>query len=504
VQKTILKSSIVISLMTFISRILGLIRDIVIAKFFGASLVTDTFFIAFKIPNFFRRLFAEGAFSQAFVPILTKIKTKENTQEVQTVINVIGSKLLFVLVITTIIAIILAPLIIFIFASGFYNTPKFDLTVTMLRITFPYLLFISLTAFLGAILNTYNRFASVAFTPVLLNITIIGFAVFVSPQLEQPIIALAWGVFFGGLAQLLFQIPFIIKIKKLPKITTKTHPQVSIFKKRLIPALFGVGASQLNLLLDMVLASYLVTGSISWLYYANRLFEFPIALLGVALATASLPSLSKYFINKDKVKFKENIDNNLKLSLILGLPAAVGLILLAQPLLTTLFQYDSFTSNDVKQSSVALSAYAIGLLGFIFIKILASVFFAQGDTKTPVKVGIIAIITNIFFNLILIIPFQHLGLAIATSISALTNAALLYYYLHKNNIYRLNKSLIFLFFKVIIASAFMAIVLFYFETDYKSWLDANLYQRIQTLSINIVSAVVSYFVILFILRVKLK
>lgn len=490
--------------MTFISRVFGLIRDVVIAKFFGASLVTDAFFIAFKIPSFFRRLFAEGAFSQAFVPILTEVKTKNNETEVQTVINVIGSKLLFVLVIISIIAIIIAPIIVFIFASGFYNTPKFDLTVTMLRVTFPYLLFISLTAFLGAILNTYNRFASVAFTPVLLNIFIISFAIFVSPKLEQPIIALAWGVFFGGIAQLLFQLPFLLKIKKIPRLTKKNHPQVSVLKKRLVPALFGVGASQINLLLDMVLASFLITGSISWLYYANRLFEFPIALLGVAMATASLPSLSKHFIKKDTLNFKKTIDDNLRLSLILGLPATVGLIILAQPLLTTLFQYDSFNSNDVSQSALALSAYGIGLLGFILIKILTSVFFARGDTKTPVKVGIIAIVINIIFNLILIIPLQHLGLAIATSISALANASFLYYYLHKNNIYKINKSLSLVLLKVFIASGIMAIILFYFQTETQIWFEATLYQRIKMLSFNIIIAMLSYFTILFFLKIKPK
>ncbi|SFV52155.1 Proposed peptidoglycan lipid II flippase MurJ [hydrothermal vent metagenome] len=501
---SLLKSSFIISLMTFLSRVLGLVRDVVIARLFGTSLVADAFFIAFKIPNFLRRLFAEGAFSQAFVPILSHVKVENEEAEVQKVINVIGSKLLFALIVITLIVVILAPIVVFVFASGFYQTPKFDLTVELLRITFPYLLFISLTAFSGAILNTYNRFAVPAFTPVLLNVSMIICAIYLSPKLTQPIVALAWGVFLGGVAQLLFQIPFLLKIRKLPRLTTKNHSQFAILKKRMLPALFGVGTAQLNLLIDMILASYLVTGSISWLYYANRLFEFPIALLGVALATSSLPYLSKKFIKKDMDSFKKIINHNLKFTFVLGIPAIVGLIVLAQPLLITLFQYENFNAYDVKQASVALIAYSAGLLGFILIKVLANIFFASGDTKTPMKIGVVAITVNIIMNFSLIGYYQHLGLAIATSISAITNTGLLYFYLHKNNIFRVERELFITIFKVIIAVIIMFLVIVFINEPNKYWLSYNVFERVLLLTKIVISAIIVYFSVLFILRVPLR
>lgn len=502
--KFFIKSSIIVSLMTFISRILGLVRDIIVANYFGASQNSDAFFVAFKIPNFLRRLFAEGAFSQAFIPILAKTKETKSENEVNILINHIGTKLLTILIIVTAIAVLAAPIIIFIFAFGFYQTPKFELASDMLRITFPYLLFISLTAFMGGILNTYNRFAAPAFTPVLLNIAIILSAVFLADYFEKPIMALAWGVFFGGIAQVLFQIPFLIKIKKLPKFVRGTHNEVSVLKKRMLPAIFGVSVSQINLLFDTFLASFLVTGSISWLYYSDRLLEFPLGLFGIALATVALPSLSSQHSKSDFISFKKTLGNSLKLAIILGVPAMIGLILLSEHLLTTLFQYGDFSFTDVKKSSSSLIAYSFGLVGFMFIKILASAFYARGDTKTPVKVGVIAMLSNMVLNLILIFHFKHVGLALATSIAAFINAALLYFYLFKQNIYRFDKSILMIFIKVIMASGLMILFLFLYGNDINSLVIADTFKRSLLLLEDIIIAICIYFSCIFLFKIRFK
>lgn len=502
--KFFIKSSIIVSLMTFISRVLGLVRDIIVANYFGASQNSDAFFVAFKIPNFLRRLFAEGAFSQAFIPILAKTKETKSENEVNILINHIGTKLLTILIIITAIAVLAAPIIIFVFAFGFYQTPKFELASDMLRITFPYLLFISLTAFMGGILNTYNRFAAPAFTPVLLNIAIILSAVFLADYFEKPIMALAWGVFFGGIAQVLFQIPFLMKIKKLPKFVRGTHNEVSVLKKRMLPAIFGVSVSQINLLFDTFLASFLVTGSISWLYYSDRLLEFPLGLFGIALATVALPSLSSQHSKSDFISFKKTLGNSLKLAIILGVPAMIGLILLSEHLLTTLFQYGDFSFTDVKKSSSSLIAYSFGLVGFMFIKILASAFYARGDTKTPVKVGVIAMLSNMVLNLILIFHFKHVGLALATSIAAFINAALLYFYLFKQNIYRFDKSILMIFIKVIMASGLMILFLFLYGNDINSLVIADTFKRSLLLLEDIIIAICIYFGCIFLFKIRFK
>ena len=325
-SKSFIRSSSVVAVMTFLSRILGLIRDFVIARYFGANALTDAFLVAFRIPNFFRRLFAEGAFSQAFLPILADVKANQSDQEVQLVINHIATKLLSVLMLITLIAVVLAPVIIFLFAWGFYfnaDMTQFHLASNMLRITFPYLLLISLTALSGSILNTYDNFSIPAFTPVLLNISLILSAIFLSKFLSTPIMALAWGVLIGGIAQLTFQIPFLLKIKRLPKIQFGHHKVLTTLKKRMIPALFGVSVSQINLLVDTMIASTLIAGSVSWLYYSDRLLELPLALIGIALATVALAKLSNYHSKKDNKNFIDTIDKALLYALILGFQHAL-------------------------------------------------------------------------------------------------------------------------------------------------------------------------------------
>ncbi len=503
-DKSFLKSSAVVTIMTFISRILGLVRDYFIARYFGANGLTDAFLVAFRIPNFLRRLFGEGAFSQAFVPILADAKANQSEAEVQQVINHIGTKFLTVLVIITLIAVVAAPVIIFMFAWGFYfdeDLTKFNLASDMLRITFPYLLLISLTAFAGSILNTYDKFAVPAFTPVLLNISMILSAVYLSNHLETPIMALAWGVFIGGVLQLLFQLPFLIKLRKLPKLVKGYHDSVGVLKKRMLPALFGVSVSQINLLIDTMVASLLVSGSVSWLYYSDRLLELPLALIGIALATVALAKLSNHHANKDHEKFTSTIDYALKIGIILGIPACIGLVLLAEPLMITLFQYDQFDAFAAHQSSLSLIAYGLGLMAFIFVKVLAPVFLSRGDTKTPVKVGIVAMTSNVFLNVLFAYYFAHVGLAIATSISALINALLLYYYLNKSNIYAANKNFKKMLFKVLVASFIMIVFILLFNLDIQSYLDMQAFSRIISLTSVIVPAALIYFISLKILGV---
>ncbi len=506
-SKSFIRSSSNVAVMTFLSRILGLIRDFVIARYFGANSQTDAFLVAFRIPNFFRRLFAEGAFSQAFLPILADIKANETEQEVQLVINHIATKLLSVLMVVTLISVILAPMIIFLFAWGFYfNTDltQFNLASSMLRITFPYLLLISLTALSGAILNTYDNFTIPAFTPVLLNISLILSAIYLSRFLSTPIMALAWGVLLGGIAQLIFQIPFLRKLKKLPKIQFGHHKAISVLKKRMIPALFGVSVSQINLLIDTMIASTLIAGSVSWLYYSDRLLELPLALIGIALATVALAKLSNYYAQKDINNFILTIDKALIYAILLGFPAFLGLILLAEELIITLFQYDAFDMISAKKTSLSLQAYGSGLIAFIAIKIFASVFLSMGDTKTPVKAGIVAMTSNIILNLILVQYFGHVGLAAATSISALINAAILYFFLVKQSIFKFNNTFYKMLIKVIFATIIMALYIYYFESNISLYVDSSLIERALILSKTIMISALIYFVTLFLLGVRLK
>lgn len=506
-SKSFLKSSSIVTSMTFLSRILGLVRDYFIARYFGANSLTDAFLVAFRIPNFLRRLFGEGAFSQAFVPILADAKSNNNEQEIQDVINHIGTKFLKILIIITLVAVIAAPILIFMFAWGFYfneDKTQFYLASDMLRITFPYLLLISLTAFSGSILNTYNKFAVPAFTPVLLNISMIFCAVFLSEYLEQPIMALAWGVFIGGILQLGFQIPFLLKINKIPKIVKGTHPAVNTLKKRMLPALFGVSVSQINLLIDTMIASVLVSGSVSYLYYSDRLLELPLALIGIALATVALAKLSKYFANNDETKFNNTVNYALKIGILLGLPACFGLVILAEELIITLFQYDQFDAFAAHKSSLSLIAYGSGLLAFIMVKVLSPVFLSRGDTKTPVKVGVIAMLSNIGFNVILAYYFSHVGLAIATSISAFINATLLYYYLKKQNIFTVDNSVKQIFLKALASSFIMVFFIFMINQDVNYYLDADVFNRVFNISLVIIFSVAVYFLSLKLFKININ
>lgn len=433
----LLRSTAVVGQMTLISRVLGFVRDVVIARLFGASLAADAFFIAFKIPNLFRRLFAEGAFSQAFVPVLAEYRERDGDEGVRALVDPTGGALALVLLAVTALGVAAAPVLITIFAPGFLDdTEKLGLATDLLRLTFPYLLFISLTALAGAVLNTYGRFAVPAFTPVLLNVAIITSALVLSPRLEEPVMALALGVLAGGVAQLALQIAALARLGLVPRPRLdREHPGVRKILRLMGPAMFGVSVAQINLMLDTLIASFLVTGSISWLYYSDRLMEFPLGVFGIALATVVLPNLSARFSEGDGGAFSETLDWALRWVLLVGLPAAAGLAVLAAPMLATLFGYGAFAEHDVAMAARSLVAYAGGLVGFMLIKVLAPGFFARQDTKTPVRIGVIAMVANMALNLLLVFPLAHAGLALATTLSAWLNAALLLRGLRRENVY---------------------------------------------------------------------
>lgn len=426
-KKSLFRSSLVVSLATFLSRILGMARDVVFATLFGAGGSMDAFFYAFKIPNFLRRLFAEGAFNQAFIPVLTEYKHAEGDESVRKLITAVQLYLGGVVGAITILAIVAAPLLAFVFAPGFYAEPeKLDLVAGFLRITFPYLFFISLTALGSSVLNSYGHFAAPAMAPVLLNLSLIGSAYWLSPLFEVQQTGLAIGVLLAGMVQWLFLWPALLKTGVwAPLSAYRPHPGVKKIMLLMVPGLFAVSVSQINLLFDSILASFLVDGSVGWLYYSDRLTELPLGVFGIAIATVLLPRLSALSAEKNAESFLQALSWAIKLVMLIGLPAAIALVVLPDALLTLLFQYGDFTVQDVAQSARSLAAYSLGLPAFMLIKVLAPAFFAHQDTKTPVKIGIQAMVWNMVFNALLIWPLAHVGLALATSLSAWLNAGLL-------------------------------------------------------------------------------
>ena len=506
-SKKLIKSTLVVGSLTLISRILGFIRDVVIAQTFGANASTDAFLIAFKIPNFMRRLFAEGAFSQAFTPILSEYKTQRAPEEIKSLIDHVAGTLGGLLLLISIVSMLAAPLLVFIFAPGFIHSPeKFALTGQMLQITFPYLFFIALTAFAGSVLNTYGQFAIPALTPVLLNISMIAAAWYLAPYFTQPILALAWGVFFAGVLQLLFQLPFLSRLHLLPRPRFSfKHEGVIRVRNLMIPALFGVSVSQINLLIDTLMASFLVTGSVTWLYYSDRLMEFPVGVFGMALATVILPNLSKRIAQGEHEKFVLTLDWALRWTFIVVIPATVGLIVMAQPILTTLFHKGEFDQQDVIMTTRSLITYTVGMLGFISVKVLASAYYARQDTRTPVRIGVIAMITNICLNLLLIYPLQHAGLALSTSLAALLNSWLLYRGLRQQNIYIPQLGWFALLMRIALANVVMAAMLWWGTGGMNAlqwWLSMGTGERALRLMLWLTIGIVSYFVALFTLGLR--
>lgn len=458
---------------TLLSRILGFARDLVVARLFGADAGTDAFFVAFKIPNLMRRLFAEGAFSMAFVPVLNEYKQQQGEAVLKTFVDDVAGTLAAVLFVVTAGGVLAAPLLVLAFAPGFAaDAGQRVLAADMLRLTFPYLFFISLTALAGGILNTYDRFGVPAFTPVLLNLVLILFAVYLAPLLERPIMALAWGVLVAGVVQLAFQLPFLGRIRMLPRPRIAFRdPGVRRIGSLMLPALFGVSVGQISLLIDTLLASFLATGSISWLYYSDRLMEFPLGLLGVALGTVILPRLSREHAAQSPAAVAATLDWALRLVLLLGLPCAVGLFVLAGPMVATLFESGAFTAHDVEMAARSLMAYSLGLFGFIAVKVLAPGFYARQDMRTPVRIGLIAMGVNLAGNLVLMWPLGHAGLALATTIGATVNAALLLGALVGRGIWRPGPGWAALLAESIVASLAMGLVVWWLGGPTLGWLE---------------------------------
>ena len=479
----LLRALATVSGMTLLSRILGFVRDFVIARAFGAGLATDAFFVAFKLPNLLRRMFAEGAFSQAFVPILGEYKNKRSTEDTRTLVDHVASLLSMALFAITAIGIAAAPLLVWVSAPGFSaDAGKFELTVTLTRITFPYIFFMSLVALAGGLLNSWSRFALPAFTPVLLNISFIAMALFAAPYFDPPVLALAWAVFIGGLLQMAIQIPALKKIAMLPRPTLNwraawADPGVRRIATLMGPALIGVSVSQVSLLINTIFASFLATGSVSWLYYADRLMEFPSGMLGAALGTILLPSLSRYHASENHVEYSKLLDWGLRLTLLLAAPAAVGLAILAVPLIATLFFHGAFAAEDVFRTREALVAYTVGLTGLILVKVLAPGFYARQNVKTPVRIALISLAATQLMNLAFIGWIGHAGLALSIGLAACLNAGMLYRGLRRLDIYNPQPGWAGFVLKLLLALLVMAGVLWFGMGREAAWLQADFMQR---------------------------
>ena len=444
---SLLRSAATVSGFTLLSRITGLVRDVLIAGAFGAGPLTDAFWVAFRIPNLLRRLFAEGAFSQAFVPILGQARTERDEAAVRVLLDHVAQILTFALMAVTLLGVIGAPWVVGLMASGWLaegHQTAFDAAVWMTRAMFPYILCMSLVAFASGVLNTWRRFAVPAFTPVLLNLAMIGASLFLTPYFDVPIHALAVGVMIGGLAQLAVQWAALARLGLAPRLRPQLRrawqdPTVQRILRQMLPAILGVSVAQISLLINTNIATWLASGSVSWLTFADRLMEFPTALLGVALGTVLLPSLSAAYAKKDSARYNQLLDGGLRLVLLLGLPAALGMALLSEGLVATLFNYGAFTASDVSQTQLAVTAYAAGLLGLLAVKILAPGFYARQDIRTPVRVAILVLIATQVLNAIFVPWLAHAGLALSIGLGATLNAGLLLFLLHRRGLYQPGK-----------------------------------------------------------------
>jgi putative peptidoglycan lipid II flippase len=510
----LLKNTAIVGSMTLVSRVLGLVRDIVLARWFGADASMDAFFVAFKIPNFLRRLFAEGAFSQAFVPIISEYREQQPHAAVQLLVNRVAGTLIGVLTLLAVIGVLASPLLTAVFAPGFlYRDPaQFDLAAQLLRITFPYILFVSLVAFAAGILNTYGRFAAASFAPVWLNVALIGSAIMISPHLARPEFALAGGVFAAGLIQVLFLLPSLKRIGLFPvPCWGASDSGVRRIMKLMLPGIVGSSVAQINLLFDTLIASFLVAGSVSWLYYSDRLVEFPLGIFAIALSTVILPSLSRSHANDSVEEFSRTLDWALRLVLLIGVPSAIGLFMLARPMLATLFNYGDFNAADVDMAGLSLMAYAIGLPAFMLIKVLAPAFFSRKDTRTPVRIAIIALVTNMVLNLVFVVPLvmlgiqgPHAGLALATSAAAWVNAGLLFGVLKNKQIYRPETGWPSLLLQLGLAGGALGGLLYWGMPATQTWLDWTVWSRVSGLMVWVTAGAVTYLIALYLSGLRIK
>ncbi|HEX6138129.1 MAG TPA: murein biosynthesis integral membrane protein MurJ [Casimicrobiaceae bacterium] len=503
----LLRTLSTVSGMTLLSRITGLLRETIKATAFGAGLQMDAFEAAFRLPNLLRRLFAEGAFSQAFVPILAEYRRQRGTDATRKLVGDVGALLAVVLIGLSIIGSLAAPWLVYLLAGGFARTPgKVELTADMIRIVFPYILFVSLVSLAGGVLNVFRRFAIPAFTPVMLNLSIIGAAVFLARWFDPPILALAWGVALGGLAQLALQIRPLLAIGMLPRPSFAWRDEgVRRVLLAMGPAVIGVSAAQISALINTQLAALLGDGRISWITYADRLMEFPSALLGVALGTILLPSLAQHHSDADQEQYSALLDWGLRLALLLALPAAVALALIALPLVSTLYQYGRFTVEDVMQTRAALLGYTIGLPALILVKILAPGFYARQVMTTPVKIAFFTVFVTQVLAIVFAWPLglEQAGLTLATSVGACCNAALLLWLLLRNGYYRPQPGWLSFFVKVCVAAAALGAVLAWLAGADALWLHAGVAQKAGRLAGLIAAGALVYFAALYVLGFRL-
>ena len=489
--------------MTFLSRVTGLIRESLKATAFGAGLQMDAFEAAFRLPNLLRRLFAEGAFSQAFVPILAEYHRKEGQEATRDLVGKVGAILTIVLFAVTIVGVLAAPWLVYLLAGGFAQTPgKVELTATMIRIVFPYILFISLTSLAGGVLNVYRRFAIPAVTPVLL-----AAALYLAPHVDPPIVALAWGVLAGGIAQLAFQLRPLVKLGMLPRpIVAFSDPGVRRVLRAMGPAVVGVSAAQISALINTQLAALLGNGAISWITYADRLMEFPSALLGVALGTVLLPSLAQHHSESNHEQYSQLLDWGVRLAFLLALPAAVALWLLALPLVSTLYQYGKFTVDDAWQTRAALLGYSVGLLGLILVKILAPGFYARQIMRTPVKIAFLTVLITQTLAVLLAwgAGLGPSGLTLATSVGACINASLLFWLLRKYGYYVPQPGWWRFLAKLTVALAVLGAVLFWLAGAPAFWLSAGLWSKAGRLAAVVGAGIVVYFATLYLLGFRFE
>jgi len=493
----LLKTLATVSSMTMLSRVLGFVRDVLIARMLGASMASDAFFVAFRLPNLLRRIFAEGAFSQAFVPILAEYKTQHGEQASRTFIAYISGLLTLTLALTSLLGVLVAPWLVWLSAPGFVqDAEKFALTTLLLRWMFPYILLISLSSMAGSILNTWNRFAVPAFAPCLLNLSLIGGALFISPHVEPPVLALGFAVLLGGVLQLVWQLPYLKRIGMLvlPRLNFRDNA-VWRMLRQMGKAILGVSVSQISLIINTVLASFLTAGSVSWLYYADRLMELPSGVLGVALSTILLPSLAKVYANADTLAYSRLLDWGLRLCFLLALPCALALVLLAEPLTVALFQYGKFSVTDALMTQQALMAYALGLLALMVIKILAPGFYARQNIKTPVRIALISLLATQSFNLLLVwgLGLAHVGLALSISLAACLNAGLLFWQLRRRNLYQPQSGWWSFLGKLTVALVLMSAALLGLLALLPPWTEGAMTERLVRLTLLVAGGALAYF-----------
>ncbi|MEN0106181.1 MAG: murein biosynthesis integral membrane protein MurJ [Pseudomonas sp.] len=504
----LLKSLAAVSSMTMLSRVLGFVRDTIVARIFGAGMATDAFFVAFKLPNLLRRIFAEGAFSQAFVPILAEYKTQQGEEATRTFIAYVSGLLTLVLAVVTALGMLAAPWVIWVTAPGFTDTPeKFELTSSLLRVTFPYILLISLASLAGAILNTWNRFSVPAFVPTLLNISMIVFALFLTPYFNPPVMALGWAVLVGGLLQLLYQLPHLKKIGMLvlPRLNLRDAGVWRVMKQ-MGPAILGVSVSQISLIINTIFASFLVAGSVSWMYYADRLMELPSGVLGVALGTILLPALSRSFSSKNTEEYSRLLDWGLRLCFLLALPCALALAIIAEPLTVSLFQYGKFSAHDAQMTQFALIAYAVGLLGIILVKVLAPGFYARQNIATPVRIALVTLAATQLMNLVFFftLPYPHAGLALSIGLAACLNAGLLFWQLRKQQLFTPQPGWGVFIGKLLVAVLVMAAVLVGLMWVMPAWEQGAMWLRLLRLGALVAAGIAAYFAVLLVLGFRVR